>query len=381
MARANILIRGGTVVDPAREFMGPADVLIRGDKVVALAPGEEAQAETTFDATGCLVTPGLIDHHAHVFYGGTAVGCDPDATLLPMGITTVVDPGSAGVDNAETFIRSVIRHSRMKIFCTLNVSSEGMTTRLHAEELDPKRYDRDRLGYFLHKYPDVVLGLKIRSGAELVKEHGMSALKRALEIADDLGYPLTVHVTNPPCDMGNLAAMMRPRDVICHPFHGTGDTIIDANGKVKPKVRDARRRGVIFDTADARRNHLFAVARAALADGFPPDIISTDLVSNSAFVDMLFGLPVMMAKYLAFGMPLLEVVRACTAAPAAALNMAGKIGTLAPGAAADVAIIRLTNKDRELRNLHGESMVLPTQFVPQLTILDGQVVFRQVDFF
>ncbi len=381
MARADILIRGGTVVDPAREIMGPADVLSRGDRIAALAPGEKAEAETTIDATGCLVTPGLIDHHAHVFHGGTAVGCAPDATLLPMGVTTTVDPGSAGVDAAETFIRSVIRQSRMKIFCTLNVSSEGMTTRLHPEDLDPKGFDQNRLGSFLAKYPDIVLGLKVRSGAELVKEHGISSLKRALEIADALGHPLTVHVTNPPVDMGDLAAMMRPRDVICHPYHGTGNTILEGNGRVKQKVRDAQRRGVIMDTADGRRNNSHAVARAAIADGFLPDIISTDIVSVSVFNEMLFGLPVMMAKYMAFGIPLLEVIRAVTAAPAAALGMSGKIGTLAPGAAADVAILKLKDKDFRLRNGHGELDVLPKLFVPQLTILDGQVVFRQVDFF
>jgi predicted amidohydrolase len=180
--------------------------------------------------------------------------------------------------------------------------------------------------------------------------------------------------------MGDLAAMLRPGDTLCHPFHGMGNTIIDANGRVKPKVREAHRRGVLFDTADGRRNHSFAVTRAALADDFPPDIISTDIVTVSVFGDMVFGLPVMMSKYLAFGMPLAEVVRACTATPAAALGLAGRIGTLAPGASADVAIFKLKDKQRRLHNLLDETMVVPKLFVPQVTILDGRVVFRQVDF-
>ena len=238
MAKADILIRGGTVIDPARNLNGVGDVVIRGAKIAEAGPGEKIEAEHTIDATGCLVTPGLIDHHTHVFYGGTAVGCDPDSTLLPMGVTTTCDPGSAGVDALETFIRSVIRPARMKIFCLVNVSSEGMTTRLHPEDLNPKGFDQERMGYFLQKYPDIVLGLKHRSGAELVKEHGIGSLKRALEIADALKYPLTVHVTNSPIDMGDLAAMMRPRDVICHPYHGTGNTILEGNGRVKHKVRD-----------------------------------------------------------------------------------------------------------------------------------------------
>ncbi len=380
MAHVDILIRGGTVVDPSRDLHAQADVLIRNDRIVEFSPQEDVQAATIVDATGCLVLPGLIDNHAHIFYGGTAVGCDPDVTLLPMGVTTVVDPGSAGVDTAEAFLRSVIRQSRMKIFCTLNVSSEGMTTRLHSENLNPKFYNRDRLGYFLRKDPDVIKGLKIRCGAELVGEFGIGALSAALEVAASLGAPLTVHVTNPPCELGDLALMLRRGDILCHVYHGIGNTIIDENGRVKEKMRQARRTGVMFDTADARKNHSLAVTRLALADDFLPDIISTDLVEASVFQDMVFGLPVMMSKYLALGMPLLEVVRACTATPAALLGLAGTLGTLAPGATADVAIVKLVTKDRTMPNALGESMVIQKLFVPQMTILDGQVVFQQADF-
>lgn len=380
MMHADMLIRGGTVVDPSRNFQAQADVLIRNDKIVEISPQEDVQAEKIIDATGCLVLPGLIDNHAHVFYGGSAVSCDPDVTLLPMGVTTVVDPGSAGVDTAEAFLRSVIRQSRMKIFCSLNVSSEGMTTRLHSENLNPKFYNRDRLGYFLRKYPDVIKGLKIRCGAELVEEFGISALAGALEVAASLGSPLTVHVTNPPCELGDLALMLRRGDTLCHVYHGIGDTIINENGRVKEKIHQARRNGVMFDTADARKNHSLAITRLALADGLLPDIISTDLTEASVFGDMVFGLPVMMSKYLALGMPLLEVVRACTATPAALLGLAGTLGSLAAGATADVAIVKLVTKDRTLPNGLGESMVIPKLFVPQMTILDGQVVFRQVDF-
>lgn len=380
MVRADILIRGGTVVDPARGLQGPGEVLIRGDKVIAAAPGEPVQAEVTIDATGCLVMPGLIDNHTHISFGSTALACQPEPTLLPMGVTTTNDAGSTGVETCEAFIRSVVHQSRMRIFCTLNVSSEGQTTRLHMEDLNPEFYDRDRLGYFLGKYPNIVKGLKLRSGAELVGKYGMTALTRSLEIADSLGCPLTVHPTNPPCDMGDLVAMLRPGDTLCHPFHGRGDTIIDANGRVKAKVREARRRGVLFDTADGRRNHSYAVIKAALADDFPPDILSTDLVNISAFGDIVFGLPVLMSKYLAFGMPLSEVVRACTVTPAAGLGLAGKIGTLVPGASADVAIFKLKDKERRLNNLLNETVVVPKLLVPQMTILDGNVVFRQVDF-
>jgi predicted amidohydrolase len=380
MTRADILIRGGTVVDPARGLLGQGDVFIRGDKIIELAAGEEARAEEIVDATGCLVTPGLIDNHTHIFYGGSASGYPPEATLLPMGVTTAIDAGSTGVDTCEAFIRSVVPQSRLRIFCLLNVSSEGLTTHLHTEDLDPEHFDSERLAYFLGKFPDVIKGLKVRSQTELVGRFGMTALARALEIADALRCPLTVHTTNPPCDMGDLALMMRPGDTVCHVFHGKGNTIIDASRHVKGKVREARGKGVLFDTANGRNNHSYPVTKAAVADGFLPDIISTDMINASAFGNIVFGLPFVMSQYLALGVPLLELVRACTATPAATLDLAGKIGTLAPGATADVAVFMVRRKERRVRNLLDESMVLPELLVPQMTILDGRIVFRQVDF-
>ena len=380
MIRADILIRGGTVIDPARGLSGPGDVLVRGDRIVAPAAGESVEAAETVDATGCLVTPGLIDNHAHVCPGGTALGCAPDATLLPMGVTTVIDAGSTGVDTCEAFIRGVIPQSRVRMFCLLNVSSEGLATSLHSEGLDPARFDADRLGYVLGKFPQVAIGLKVRVSTELVGQYGTGVLSRAVEIAGALGTTLTVHTTNPTCDMGEIAAMLKPGDTFCHVFHGKGNTIIDANGRVKESIRAARRRGVLFDTADGMNNHSYSVIKAAIADDFLPDIISSDLGIASAFGDMVFGLPVVMSKHMALGLPLEATVRACTAAPAAALGMAGKIGTLAPGAIADVAVLRLRDKERRLHNKIGESMVVPKLLVPQMTILDGKIVFRQVDF-
>ena len=124
-------------------------MLIRGNKIVTPAAGEQAVAEVTVDAEGCLVVPGLIDNHTHISYGSTALGLQPEPTLLPMGITAAVDAGSTGIETCEAFIRSVIHQSRMRLFCTLNVSSEGQTTRLHMEDLDPERYDQLALSRFI----------------------------------------------------------------------------------------------------------------------------------------------------------------------------------------------------------------------------------------
>jgi dihydroorotase len=379
MKRIKLAIINGRIIDPDRGLDGPGDVLIEGGEIAAVPAGEAYTAEQTIDAAGCLVTPGLVDHHAHVFSGGTALSFAPDM-LLPMGVTTVVDAGSAGVDACDAFIRSVVQTSRVRVLCQLNLSSEGQITESRPENLDPKHFEPERIARLLEKHRHVVKGLKIRCGAEVVGDFGLQPLIAALKIADALHTPLTVHTTNPPCDMGDLASHLRSGDVFCHCYHGKGDTIIGVDGHVKPKIRQARARGVLFDTADARPNHSYAVIRAALADGFAPDIISTDLTNVSIFGNMVFGLPAVMSRYREHGLPLCEAVRACTSAPAKALGLGDRLGTLRPGACADVAIFSERRRDIRFCNRNGDEMIVARHLVPQMTIKDGDITYRQVDF-
>jgi len=137
---------------------------------------------------------------------------------------------------------------------------------------------------------------------------------------------------------------------------------------------------VIFDTADARVHHSFPIIRAALAEGFCPDVISTDLTRASLFGNMVFGLPAVMSKYLSLGLGLPEVVKACTATPAGLIGMGGKLGTLAPGALADVAIFELSDKSFFYRNRLGETFRGNKLLIPKMTVLNGKIMFRQIDF-
>jgi len=379
MYPVDLLIRGGSILDPERGFEGIGDVAIRGDRIVLPPDGAEVRAANVVDATGCLVMPGLIDHHAHVFAGGTALSILPDL-LLPMGVTTVVDAGGSGSDAFEVFRRTSVEASRIRVLCQLNLSSAGQITEAHPECLDPNHFERRRIAALAARHPELIRGLKIRCGAEVVGRFGLDALRAAIDVAGEVGLPLVVHTTNPPCDMGELAAMLRPGDVFCHCFHGKGNTVIGADGRIKPMVLEARKRQVLFDTADARTNHSYQVIRAALADGFRPDIISTDVTTGSLFGNMVFGLPLLLSRYLEHGMPLVDVVRAATAAPARALGLAGTLGTLAPGAQADIAIFALREHPIRMTNLAGEDMTVRRLLVPQMTVSRGDIVFRQVDF-
>jgi predicted amidohydrolase len=375
-----LLIRRGTVIDPARDIHGQRDILIKGNSFVDVMDGEQVEAEETIDAAGCLVLPGLIDHHTHCFHGGSEIGIVPDPSLLPMGVTAAVDQGSSGIANCDSFIQTVVNHSQARIFCYVHVSPTGLITERYPENVDPQNFGLERLKELFQQHAGRVVGLKVRQGQEIVGPFGLAPLRAAVDLANQLGCRVTVHTANQPGDVADLVSLLRPGDVFCHCYHGRGSTILDADGKVRREVRAARSRGVVFDTADARIHHSYPVIRAALADGFTPDVISTDVTRASLFGGMVFGLPVVMSKYLSLGLPLEHVVKACTAAPAELIGMGGRLGTLAPGAFADVAVLQLVDRPFRLTNRMGESFCGDRLLVPRMTVLNGKIMFRQVDF-
>lgn len=378
--QGDILISGGTVIDPAANFHGLANVLMTNGEIVAVNPGIKTDAVQRIDATGCYVLPGLIDYHTHLFYGGTHIGLNPDLALLPQGVTTAVDQGSAGVDNFGLFFDTVVSRSQTRIFCLLHVALSGLKSLpSNLEVVEPDLFDMTRTNDLLQQYAGRLLGLKVRQSQEIVGKLGLAPLKATIDMADLIGCRVVVHTTNPPSAIGELADLLRPGDVFTHMYQGKGNSIIDKSGKVDQAVRQARERGVVFDTADGRGHYSFHVAKIALAEGFVPDVISTDLVSSNVYDQAVFGLPLIMSKYLALGLSLSNVVEACTATPAKLIGMEGRLGTLSPGAFADVAIFRLAEKPLSFTDHFGDSLVCNQLLIPQLTISHGKVVYRSLE--
>jgi predicted amidohydrolase len=355
-------------------------VLISGDRIASPLGGEGEAAHLVVRADGCLVLPGLIDFHTHVFFDGTDNGIAPDAGMLPNGVTTTVDAGSAGTANYEIFHKNIITNSVVRIKSFLHVAPAGQLTAKFTENHDQRYYDEDKMELLFRKYSAELLGLKIRLSKEVVGELGLAPLKKALEIAGRLCCPIAVHVTNPAADTIELVDLLRKGDIFVHVYHGKGSTIIGDDGRVIPAVKKARQRGVIFDAANGRNNFVFSIAEAALNDRFLPDIISADLTWTTLFRQPVFGLPWMMSKYMALGMKLYDIVAACTTTPADVMGMSGEIGTLAPSACADVSILRLVDHPCEFLDSNGDSREGHKLLLPQATIRGGRIVFRQLNF-
>lgn len=323
----------------------------------------------------------MIDFHAHLYGGGTESGVHADTALLPMGVTTGVDAGSCGSANYESFLRTVAATSQVRMFSFLNIAPAGLIATRFAEEINPNYYDERRIIDLFEKYRGQCLGLKVRLSKEIVGELGGKPLECTLQIAERLRCPVVVHTTNPPISPEQIAGMLRPGDVYCHMYQGTGDTIIGSDGKVRLQLFNARRAGVLFDTANGRKNFSVKVAQAALADGFAPDIISSDVTRKTLFSDFVFSLPFVMMKFLKLGIALETIIGASTCVPARQIGMQGKLGTLSAGAFADIAIFRREKRHPVVsRDERGDSVAVDDWLLPQMTILDGKIVYRQIDF-
>lgn len=378
--KLDLLIKNALVVDPAKDTCKKDWIAVSDGKIVNYNPCRSYEIDETIDAEGYVLTPGLVDSHIHIFAGGTESGLAADTALIPMGVTTAIDAGSSGYGNWISFKKDVVDVSKVNIYYSLNVSPSGQITERYPENVDPQNYDINKFSQIMMDDQEHIRGLKLRFGAEVVKNFGITVLDRCLELAADLACSLTVHVTNPPCDIDDIVTKMRPGDVVCHVYHGRGSTILDDRGKVKKKVREARARGVYFDSADARTNHSYPIIKAAIEQDFKPDMISTDLTRTSMFRNMCWGLPIVMSKYLNLGMSLVEVVKACTFSPTRIHSLKEGTGSLTAGSNADISLFKIVDKEFWLTNKMGESFTGNKLIVPQMTIVNGNIEYRSVEF-
>jgi predicted amidohydrolase len=296
------------------------------------------------------------------------------------GVTTAVDAGSCGCSNYE-FYRSFICSSKLRIKCYLNVCSAGLITSSYHEEIDPKYYNVKKIRRLFEKYGNDLLGLKIRMSKDITKDMGLEPLKETVRIADELGVNVVVHSTDPPCGMGEIASCLRKGDVITHSFHNIGPTIIDENGNVRDEIISARERGVIFDVANARFHFAFKVANAAIEKGFLPDVISTDLTVKSMYKKpQIFNMMFLLSKYLNMGLSLNEVIERVTSKPAKLLGMEKEIGSLGKGSCGDVTVIKLLDREENFEDWEGGKLKGTQLLKTMLTIRDGEVVYRDIEF-
>ena len=371
-----LVIRGGRVFDPGTSRFAQLDLVLSEGKVVRMAPAVEVpRGAQVVEAAGLLVTPGLVDAHVHAFRWGHLISLDVDPLSSRTGVTTFVDGGSSGSLNFMAFRSFVIDRVRSALYALLNVSAIGQVVDglqgVDAWENDDLRFLH--LGSaveVVEKHRDVIVGIKVRIHTGLSSLAPMAAGR---ELADAVGLPLVVHVSKAPPAFRDLLPYLRAGDVVTHMYHPGPGCLLDRAGRIAPEYREARARGVLFDTGTARFHTSIPVARAAIEQGFLPDTISTDLTLTN-YQHITIDMPTTLTKFMALGLSLEQVLRLATLEPAKLLPAERGHGRLAEGGTADVGLFALESGEFTYVDYFGDRLQATRRLVCRGTIKGGQLL-------
>jgi dihydroorotase len=380
LARAQayeLLIKHGRVIDPGNRVDGPMDVAIAGDRIARVAADIPAtQARRVIDATGLVVTPGLIDLHTHVFVGGRpevfadgSFSVSADDFSFRSGVTTVVDAGTSGWRNFPTFKTNVIDKSQTRILAFLSVAGSGMSGKPAQEDLGDM--DARLTASAIRQYPEVVVGVKIGH----YEGKDWAPFDRAVEAAGLAGVPLLVECHLPQYPLEAQLGRMRPGDIITHSFEEIADRmpVVDEQGHLRPLVLEAKRRGILFDVGHGGYGFWFSQAIPALRQGLAPNTFGTDLhrFSMNSGMNSMANL---MSKYLNLGLELEDVIRGATWNAAQAIHRRD-LGGLTEAGVADVAVFRVVEGNFGFVDAGGNRIRGTRKLEAEVTIRAGKVVW------
>ena len=338
----DLALTGGRLLDPAQGINNePRDVAFKDGKVAAVAHRIDfSQAAQSIDATGKLITPGLVDLHGHFYHGGNGSAVPADQTCLSSGVTTGVDAGSAGFLNYGAMRDYVFPAHRTRLLAFLHIGAVGLAANraLGGGLHDMRIINVAETAQAIRENPGFLFGVKVRMHYDAVARwNAHEAMSKAREAATAAGVPLMVHISGTPIPLPEVLEHLGPGDIATHAFNGLPENMLDNAGKVRPEVRAAADRGVIMDVAHAGIHCDVAVVKAAMDQGIIPDTISTD-VHIAPPGRIVYLMNDLVSKFHAMGMPLADAVAASTSRPAQILGLQDTIGSLAVGMAGDAAV-------------------------------------------
>ena len=372
----DLIVKGGTVVDPSQNLHALRDVAIEEGIIAKIAvdiPADEAKR--VVEVKGKMVTPGIIDIHTHVYSGVTDNGVDPDIGGVRAGVTTMVDAGSSGCDTFQGFPQHIIPNTATEIIVFLHICRTGLAT--NPDIFSPQSIDLDKTIETITNSNGVITGVKARMVSPALEIMGIEMPKMAKRAAVEAGVPLMVHIGDTlkrydPNVIRELLPILDKGDIVTHYFTGNPGGVLDADGKLVPEAKEAHDRGVWLDTAHGRMNFTFDVADKVLDQGVLPHCISTDLTVPGRQITV-HSMTEMMTRFLAMGFTFDQVVTMSTENPAKAVGVADRLGTLAVGKQADISVLEIKEGNWMVYDIVGDGKKSDKAVIPIMAIKKGEV--------
>ncbi len=362
----DLVVKGGRVIDPARKLDAVRDVAIADGKIAAIAANIPAEGAEMMDASGKLVTPGLIDIHTHAMRSK-----DGASLCLADGVTGLIDAGSQGADRIEETV-AVAKAAPQTCRVLINIGRAGIIP--EGDTMDLSRADVAAAKAAIMRHRDMIAGVKARLSRDVAGPNDFEVLRRAQEVASAFQLPVMIHMGQTISPLPKLLPLLKPGDVVTHMFAPPPNSIIDDNGHILPEVLAARRRGVKFDLGNGRTGHLrWDMTDKIMAAGFLPDTLSTDWTPEGR-TSQIINFPNVMSKFLMLGMPLSQVIACATLNASQVFPAFHERGTLKPGAPADVAVLELRQGDFEFVDNFGNTRRGRQRLFPTATVLAGKRV-------
>jgi dihydroorotase len=378
----DLILRNADVLDPSQGLRGKRDIGMRYGLIEAMEPSiAPERGNRVMDAAGKLVTPGLIDLHAHTYPFGSAIGIPADELVAHQCTTTVVSAGDGGANNIAAWRRFIVPGARTRQFAFVHIGVAGLAGFPVPELFNIDYAQVEATARAVAENADMVLGVKVRMSENVIARHGAEPLRRAIEACVRSGVPgakVMMHIggVSDRALMSTLLDMLRPGDILTHCFSGApnvaGDgTNIVQDGKLLPAALAAKQRGVIFDIGHGGGSFDYTIAEAAIAQGCAMDTISSDVHVFSANTPGMPYLPWVMSKFLGMGFGLSQVVAMATQVPARVIGRVPKLGTLQIGAPADLSILELIDGPVSFVDTRGNKREGKAYLKPAGTITAG----------
>src|SRR3989442_8737116 len=372
----DVVLKGGTVVDPSSGLDGVLDVAVENGVIARIAPGiAPSEAARLIEVGGKIVTPGLIDVHAHVFEGVNRTGVNPDLGGVYSGVTTIVDAGSAGAATFGAFPKHIIPNVQTEVIPFLHICLTGLAT--NPDIIAESSVNLDETLKVAAEHKGLIRGIKARMVSPALEIMGMEMPKLAKRAARESGIKLMVHIGDTtkrydPTVIRKLLPLLDAGDILTHYFTANPGGVLDANGKLVPEAREAADRGVWLDTAHGRMNFSFEVGRRCIDQGLLPHCISTDLTVPGRLTTV-HSMTEILTRFLGLGFTLDQVVTMCTENPAKAIGMAHRLGSLAIDRQADVSVLEIREGQWVVHDVLGAGLPVTKAVGPFLTLKRGRV--------